>query len=42
MSTQQPRLGAIVRITGPVIDVSFAGDELPALLSALVGHLSQI
>lgn len=32
----QPRLGAIVRITGPVIDVSFAGDELPALLSALV------
>ncbi len=35
-SIQQPRLGAIVRITGPVIDVSFAGDELPALLSALV------
>jgi F-type H+-transporting ATPase subunit beta len=32
----QPRLGAIVRITGPVIDVSFAGDELPALLSALI------
>ncbi|MBL7066138.1 MAG: F0F1 ATP synthase subunit beta [Anaerolineae bacterium] len=35
-NTTQPRLGAIVRITGPVVDVSFAGDELPALLSALV------
>ncbi len=31
----QPRLGTIVRIIGPVVDVSFAGDELPALLSAL-------
>lgn len=32
----QPRLGTIVRIIGPVVDVSFAGEELPALLSALV------
>ena len=32
----QPRLGTIVRIIGPVVDVSFAGDELPALLSALI------
>jgi len=32
----QPRLGTIVRIIGPVVDVSFAGGELPALLSALV------
>jgi len=35
-SIQQPKLGTIVRIIGPVVDVSFAGDELPALLSALV------
>jgi len=35
-NTLQPRLGTIGRITGPVVDVSFAGDELPALLSALV------
>jgi len=40
-SIQQPRLGAIVRITGPVIDVSFAGEELPALLSALIIHSDQ-
>ncbi len=37
----QPRIGTIVRITGPVVDVSFAGDELPALLSALIVHNSQ-
>jgi F-type H+-transporting ATPase subunit beta len=36
MSTTQPRLGSITRIIGPVIDVSFAGGELPSLLSALV------
>jgi len=34
----QPHLGTIVRIIGPVIDVSFANRELPALLSALVVH----
>lgn len=34
--THQPRPGTIVRIIGPVVDVSFEGDELPALLSALV------
>jgi len=33
---QQPRLGTIVRIIGPVVDISFAGEELPALLSALI------
>jgi F-type H+-transporting ATPase subunit beta len=32
----QLRPGTIGRITGPVVDVSFTGDELPALLSALV------
>ncbi len=32
----QPNLGTIVRIIGPVVDVSFAGDELPPLLSALI------
>jgi len=35
MSTQQPNLGTIVSIIGPVIDVSFEGGELPSLLSAL-------
>jgi len=35
MSTQQPKLGTIVSIIGPVIDVSFEGGELPSLLSAL-------
>jgi len=37
----QPRLGTIARIIGPVVDVSFAGDELPALLSALVVRYDQ-
>jgi F-type H+-transporting ATPase subunit beta len=41
MSTQQPRLGTIVRIIGPVVDVSFASGELPALLSALIVHNDQ-
>jgi len=36
MSMQQPQLGTIVRIIGPVVDVSFSNGELPALLSALV------
>jgi len=40
-NTPQPRLGTIVRIIGPVVDVSFAGGELPALLSALVVGDSQ-
>ena len=38
---QQPRLGTVVRIIGPVIDVSFANGELPALLSALIVHNKQ-
>jgi len=41
-SIQQPRLGTIVRIIGPVVDISFAGEELPALLSALVVHNSKL
>ena len=40
-SIQQAGLGTIVRIIGPVIDISFAGDELPALWSALVIHNDQ-
>jgi F-type H+-transporting ATPase subunit beta len=36
MSMQQASFGTIVRIIGPVVDVSFASDELPDLLSALV------
>ena len=40
-SIQQAGLGTIVRITGPVVDVSFAGEELPALLSALIIHNDQ-
>ena len=40
-NTPQPRLGTIVRIIGPVVDVSFAGGELPAVLSALVVRSSQ-
>ncbi|HEC34193.1 MAG TPA: F0F1 ATP synthase subunit beta [Chloroflexi bacterium] len=35
-SSQRSRLGTITRIIGPVVDISFAGDELPALLNALV------
>jgi len=41
MSAPEPRLGTIVRITGPVIDVSFLNGELPALLSALTVQNSQ-
>jgi len=41
MSNQQPQLGTIVRIIGPVVDVSFANGKLPALLSALIVHNSQ-
>jgi F-type H+-transporting ATPase subunit beta len=41
MDTQNPRLGTIVRIIGPVIDVSFPSGELPALLSALVTQNNQ-
>ncbi|MDY7080669.1 MAG: F0F1 ATP synthase subunit beta [Chloroflexota bacterium] len=37
----QPRLGTIVRIIGPVIDVSFESDEIPALLNALTVRDSQ-
>jgi len=40
-SIQQPTPGTIVRIIGPVVDVSFAGDELPALLNALVVRYDQ-
>ncbi|HUV88293.1 MAG TPA: F0F1 ATP synthase subunit beta [Anaerolineae bacterium] len=36
MSVQQPQPGSIVRIIGPVIDVSFPHGELPALLDALI------
>ena len=36
MSVKQHRRGTIRRVVGPVVDVSFASDELPALLSALV------
>ena len=38
---QKSQLGTIVRIIGPVVDISFAGGELPALLSALVVQNSQ-
>jgi F-type H+-transporting ATPase subunit beta len=41
MSNQQPQLGTIVRIIGPVVDVSFANGKLPALLSALIVDNSQ-
>ncbi|MDY6875359.1 MAG: F0F1 ATP synthase subunit beta [Chloroflexota bacterium] len=40
-SIQLLKTGSIVRIIGPVIDISFAGDELPALLSALIVHNGQ-
>ena len=40
-NSQAPRMGTIVRIIGPVIDVAFAGEELPALLSALTVHTSK-
>lgn len=41
MDRQNSRLGTIVRIIGPVIDVSFPSGELPALLSALITHNNQ-
>ena len=41
MSMPQPQLGTIVRIIGPVVDVSFTSGELPALLSALIVRNSQ-
>ena len=41
MNTPQPRVGTIVRIIGPVVDISFADGELPALLNALTVHNSQ-
>jgi F-type H+-transporting ATPase subunit beta len=41
MSTQQPRLGTIVSIVGPVVDVSFTNGELPELLTALVVRHNQ-
>jgi len=41
MNVQPSQLGTIVRIIGPVVDVSFANGQLPALLSALVVRNSQ-
>jgi F-type H+-transporting ATPase subunit beta len=41
MDTQQSKLGTIVRIIGPVVDVSFENGDLPPLLNALVVHNSQ-
>ena len=41
MSRQKPQLGTIVRIIGPVVDISFANGELPALLSALIARNDQ-
>jgi F-type H+-transporting ATPase subunit beta len=38
MSTQEPGLGTIARITGPVVDISFTDRELPPLLNALIVH----
>jgi F-type H+-transporting ATPase subunit beta len=38
MSVRQCRLGTIVRIMGPVVDISFEDGDLPALLTALVVH----
>jgi F-type H+-transporting ATPase subunit beta len=41
MSMQHPKLGTIVRIIGPVVDISFESGELPPILSALVARNSQ-
>ena len=41
MEAHKIRVGRIVRIIGPVVDVAFEGGELPDLLTALVVHTSQ-
>ena len=41
MTAEKIRIGRIVRIIGPVVDVAFEGGELPDLLTALVVHTEQ-
>jgi F-type H+-transporting ATPase subunit beta len=41
MDTQQAKRGTIVRIIGPVVDISFENGDLPPLLNALVVHNNQ-
>jgi F-type H+-transporting ATPase subunit beta len=41
MSAEKIRIGRIVRIIGPVVDVAFESGELPDLLTALVVHTDQ-
>lgn len=40
-SVQPSSVGTVVRIIGPVVDIAFEGEELPALLSALTIHSNQ-
>ena len=39
MEAHKIRVGRIVRIIGPVVDVAFEGGELPDLLTELVVHI---